>query len=274
MGQRVPISKLTLTAVAAAWMLALAAPAGALAAGPHGGGSHGGGSHGGGFHGGGFHGGFHGGGFRGGRFHGGFHGGGFHGGGFHGGFHGGGFHGGGFHHGFGHPDFFRPDGDRDDYGVVPFGLGLGIYLSSLPWYYSTFWWGGVPYYYVNNYYYQWDADADSYEQVQPPPQVAQEAGQPSTVPELFAYPEKGQSPQQQATDKAQCSTWASDQSGYKPGVTPGSGAASSSGVSGSGNGAADSTAGASAATANLAAKQQDYLRAEAACLKARGYSVD
>ena len=245
----------------AAAMLTLTAPSGALAAGPHGGGFHGGGFHGGGFHGGGFHGGFPGDGF--------------HGGGFHGGFPGAGltFHGGGFHHGFGHPGFFRPDDDRYDYGVVPFGLGLGFYLSSLPWYYSTFWWDGVPYYYVNNYYYQWDGDSDAYEQVQPPPQVVQETGQSATVPELFAYPKRRQSLEQQATDKTQCRKWASAQSGYQPGATPSGGAASSS-ASGSGNGAEGSTAGASAATANLAAKQQDYLRAEAACLKARGYSVD
>ncbi len=223
-------------------MLALTAPAGALAAGRHGGGFHGGG-----FRGGGFYVGFHGGGFRGGSFA---------------------FHGGGFHHGFGHPGFFRPYG----YGVVPFGLGFGLYLSTLPWYYSTFWWGGVPYYYVNDYYYVWDGDSGSYEQVQPPPQVAQEVGQPSTVPELFAYPGKGQSPQQQAIDKAQCSKWASAQSGFKPGGTPRPATPSSGAASGSG--AAGSTAAASAAAANLAAEQQDYLRAEAACLKARGYSVD
>jgi hypothetical protein len=256
---RIPSSKLGLDAVAAASMLALGAPAAALAGPPHGGGFHGGGFHGGDFHGGG--------GYRGGGFHGGFHGGfygGFHGGGFHGG--GYGFHGGGFPYGFRHPGFFRP------YGVVPFGLGFGLYLSTLPWYYSTFWWNGAPYYYANNDYYQWDADAGSYEQVQPPPQVVQQAGQPSAVPQLFAYPEKGQSPQQQATDKAECGQWASAQSGFSPGgapppATPGSSAAT-------GNGATGSTAVAGAPADNLAAKQQDYLRAESACLKGRGYSVD
>lgn len=137
----------------------------------------------------------------------------------------------------------------------------------------------MPYYYINNDYYQWDSDSDAYEQVQPPPQVVQEAGQTSAVPQLFAYPEKGQSPRRQATDKAQCGEWASAQSGFKPAATsppatPSSSAASDSGASGSGSGATGSTAAASAAADNLAAKQQDYLRAESACLKARGYSVD
>jgi hypothetical protein len=220
--------------------------------------------HGGGFHGGGFRG-FHGGGFHG-RGFGGFHGGGFHG----GGFHGGGFHGGGFG-GF-HP--YRPGWG---WGWGPW-WGLGLYLPVLPWYYTTFWWDDVPYYYVQNDYYVWDPDADEYEQVQPPPQVAQQAqnGQSTQVPPpLYAYPKKGQTAQQQATDKRECSSWASAQTGLNPPpdatatapIAPGNGKASNAKPDQRG-------AAANANTPATAQQWQNYLRAEGACLEARGYSVE
>ena len=127
-----------------------------------------------------------------------------------------------------------------------------MYLGTLPWYYSTFWWDGVPYYYADNNYYLWDDGADAYEQVQPPPEVAQQAAAaPSTPPELFAYPDKGQTARQQAADKSQCSQWATGQTGFAP-----------------------ASAGARAKdTQAEGAKRQDYLRAEGACLEARGYTV-
>jgi hypothetical protein len=229
--------------------------------------------HGGGFHGGGFRG-FHGGGFHGGAFRG-FRGGGFHGDGF-GGFRGGGFHG-GLHGFYGHPGGVRPY--RPGWGWGPWwGLGLGLYLPVLPWYYTTFWWDDVPYYYVENDYYVWDPDADEYQQVQPPPQVAQQAqnGQlPQAPPQLYAYPKKGQTARQQATDKRECSSWASAQTGLNPPadatapaqIAPGNGEASN----------AKPDQGGAAANANTPAtvqQWQNYLRAEGACLEARGYTVE
>ena len=225
--------------------------------------------HRGGFHGGGFHGGgFHAGGFHGSHF-GGFHGGGFEGGGFHGSRFGG-FHGGlGYHGVYGYRGF-RPYGP----GLGPWwGLGLGLYLPVLPWYYTTFWWDDVPYYYVENDYYVWDPDADEYQQIQPPSQVAQEAqqGQPSQEPpQLYAYPKKGQTAQQQATDKRECSSWASAQTGLSPPAD-----ATATAQSAPGNGKASN--GATAANANTTAtaqQWQNYLRAEGACLEARGYTVE
>jgi hypothetical protein len=62
----------------------------------------------------------------------------------------------------------------------------------------------------------------------------------------MAYPKNGQSDAQQATDKTECHTWASAQSGYDP--------------------TQDSQ--------NAPAiKRSDYMRAQAACLEGRGYSV-
>ena len=119
---------------------------------------------------------------------------------------------------------------------------MGVYLSVLPWYYTTYWWDGVPYYYADNAYYTWNGSA--YEQVEPPAEFtapAHSAAAPGAG-ELFAYPRKGQSAAQQATDKSECRAWAVSQSGY-------------------------------GATANGAAQRQDYLRAEAACLEGRGYAA-
>jgi hypothetical protein len=125
------------------------------------------------------------------------------------------------------------------------GWPLGVYASVLPWYYSTVWWQGVPYYYVDNNYYLWDGSAGSYEQVQPPSAVSEQVAADSVgSSEVFAYPKNGQSAQQQATDKSECRTWAAGQTGFDP------------------------------ATANVAAaKRQDFLRAQVACLEGRGYSA-
>lgn len=134
-------------------------------------------------------------------------------------------------------------------------FGLDLYLATLPWYYDAYLWDGVPYYYVNGDYYVWNGDAGEYEQVQPPSQIAELGpGQASVgADHLFAYPKNGQTAKQQATDENQCGSWASTQSGYTPPAT------------------GTETNGANSAAF---AKQQDYLRAYAACLEARGYSVD
>jgi hypothetical protein len=70
-------------------------------------------------------------------------------------------------------------------------------------------------------------------------------------PNLIAYPKNGQTTEQQATDKAQCGAWAAAQSGFDP-----TQAAATQGT------AAGSTT-----------KRSDYMRAQAACLDGRGYSV-
>jgi len=119
---------------------------------------------------------------------------------------------------------------------------MGVYLSVLPWYYATYWWDGIPYYYADNRYYIWNGDAGAYEQVQPPSGFNPQApSEPAASTELFAYPKNGQSAAKQASDKNECRAWAASQTG----ATVGSG-----GV-----------------------RQQDYLRAEAACLEGRGYSA-
>jgi hypothetical protein len=229
------LSRLVIGALAA---LAVAGAGPALAQhGGGGGGGHGGG--GGGFHGGGaFHGG--GGGFRGG---GGIHRGalGYRGaGGFRGGAYGGGGRG-----GYGRGGYGRGGYGRGGYGWGGYGgagwLGYGLLFGALPLAYATYYWDGVPYYYADDNYYQWDSDANEYQTVEPPAglvnQVSAAAPTDAAQPDLFAYPQNGQPATQQAKDRSDCQQWAAGQVG------------------------SDAT------------RHADYLRAEAACLTGKGYSV-
>jgi hypothetical protein len=141
-------------------------------------------------------------------------------------------------------------------------VGLGWYLPVLPWGYQTVWWDGVPYYYANNYYYAWNADAGQYEAVQPPAGVTTPSSSSSSTPrsdssantqgrwtDLFAYPKAGQSTDQQVRDRAECHKWVVEQTGFDPEQPSHDG------------------------PKDWAAKRDSYLRAEAACLTARNYSV-
>jgi hypothetical protein len=152
------------------------------------------------------------------------------------------------------------------------GLGLGVYLSTLPWNYSTYWWGGVPYYYASDHYYEWDPSVNEYQQVQPPAQLTQ---RPGSAPDqsLFAYPKNGQSVQQQAQDAAECRQWAGQQvnsHAAPPASAQDQSAAPPANASQPGVGAPPPDA----AQAAEATGGSPFLRAEAACLTGRGYSVD
>ncbi|MHB8477238.1 MAG: hypothetical protein ACYDBZ_13235 [Steroidobacteraceae bacterium] len=125
------------------------------------------------------------------------------------------------------------------------GLGLGLYFATLPLYYSTLWWDGIPYYYADNTYYRWNGAVDQYETVSPPPGL--QAEEPSAPSELIAYPKNGQNQEQLGKDKFECHRWAASQTGFDP---------------------------TQASEANAAGgRRADYLRAQAACLEGRGYSV-
>jgi hypothetical protein len=128
----------------------------------------------------------------------------------------------------------------------------------------------------------------------------------------YAYPAKGQSPDQQKKDESDCSTWAKNQSGFDPskpppaaaptqpttatGTTPGAGvrgAARGAVVGGiAGDAGAGAAAGAAAGRAqsrrsNASQQQQAnaqvsqaqaagydaYAKARAACLEGKGYTV-
>jgi hypothetical protein len=144
-------------------------------------------------------------------------------------------------------EWYRPNGR---FSVV-IGAPIGAFVPVLPPFYSTVWWGGVPYYYADDAYYTWNADANEYEVVSPPAGI--ESGgttQPSADDSIFVYPKNGQSAEQQAQDRYECHRSAVLATGYDP-TAPGGGVSPD-------------------ASAN---KRSDYMRAQAACLDARGYSV-
>jgi hypothetical protein len=165
----------------------------------------------------------------------------------------------GGHSGFayGHYRYGRFGYNHFGYGAFGFydGLGLlgyGLFLDTLPLYYSTYWWGDIPYYYANDNFYEWNPSVGQYETVRPPQSLA--GGVATTqAPEsisLFAYPKNGQTAAQEATDRLECQNWAKGQAGIESPPTDGT-----------------------AMSASSLAKRHDYLRAQSACLEGRGYSV-
>mgnify|MGYP001618472903 FL=1 len=123
---------------------------------------------------------------------------------------------------------------------------VGIVVPVLPPFYTTIWVGGLPYYYAGGVHYMWRPEPRGYIVTQAPPE-SEVSEQPDR---LFAYPMKGQSEEQQATDRYQCHQWAADQTGFdptQPGVT--------------------------VPEPQRALKRAEYQRAMKACLEARGYSV-
>lgn len=126
---------------------------------------------------------------------------------------------------------------------------IGLLVSLLPPYYTTLWVDGVPYYYADGVYYRWLPEDQTYVVTTPPPenQVVQDS---AIHKKLFIYPKKGQSAEQQETDRYDCYRWAVNQTGFDP-TQPG------------GN----------VPAAQNASKQLEYQRAMKACLEARGYSV-
>ncbi|MGH8207109.1 MAG: hypothetical protein ACRETK_10055 [Steroidobacteraceae bacterium] len=118
--------------------------------------------------------------------------------------------------------------------------------------------------------------------MQPPAQVVQEAAtQAPTIEELFAYPMKGQTDQQQTADKNECRLWAMGQTGVSPAPTANGTSAAAAEHAPANSATAPTASGellgatnGAAPPASAASNHGDYLRAEAACLKARGYSVE
>lgn len=122
---------------------------------------------------------------------------------------------------------------------------------------------------------------------------------PAIGQQVYAYPQKGQSESQQTKDKAECSTWAQQQSGVNPnaqaqqqghlkgtvgGAARGAamGAAVGAIAGDAGKGAAiGSVAGAARGRRGSKVKQEvekaesndSYQRAFAACMESRGYTV-
>jgi hypothetical protein len=103
---------------------------------------------------------------------------------------------------------------------------------------------------------------------------------------IYAYPAKGQTPQQQAQDTSECQAWAKQQTGWDPatstaksaGVGLASGALTGAalGSAGAGTGAATGAAVGSAAyggTSQYGKGQEGYDQAFGACMSGRGYTT-
>jgi hypothetical protein len=141
--------------------------------------------------------------------------------------------------------WYRPDGPRFVVVAPP----IGIVVPILPAFYSTIWISGIPYYYANDAYYVWRPDLNGYMVTTPPGQI-NEQEPPLVADELFVYPAKGQTEQQQADDRYVCHRWGVEKTGYdptQPAENPSNGA--------------------------LNIKREDYQRAMKACLEGRGYTV-
>jgi hypothetical protein len=126
---------------------------------------------------------------------------------------------------------------------------IGLVVPILPPYYTTLWVGGYPYYYAGGVYYTWQPDTAAYVVVEPPPE-SEVREDLLIADQLYVYPKKGQSEQQQSIDRYQCHSWAVKQTGFDP-TQPDGGVAAS----------------------QHTGKRADYQRAMKACLEGRGYSV-
>jgi len=123
---------------------------------------------------------------------------------------------------------------------------IGAIVPFLPPYYTIIWFGGTPFYYANDIYYA--HRRDGYVVVAPPQGEVRKMAPSST--QLFIYPSKGQSQEQQADDRYACHRWAVSQTGYDP-----------------------TRLGGEEDQADKKQAREDYRRAMAACLEARGYSI-
>jgi len=175
-------------------------------------------------------------------------------------------HGGYGRPGYGGPGYGRPGWYRGGYhgynwgggywhGAfwprVYYGWGFPLFLPILPAVYATYYWGGIPYYYANDVYYTWNAGQNGYTVTDPPPVAGTASSDESSSgqvnssngTDVYAYPQNGQTDEQQSNDRYECHTWSRSQTGFDPTVSNSTGSA------------------------------DDYRRAMIACLNARGYST-
>jgi hypothetical protein len=136
--------------------------------------------------------------------------------------------------------WYRPWGTSFQIVTAPYGL----FVSTLPPYYSTFWYGTSRYYFADSTYYLYDDIRRGYVVAQSPYGDEELPADAAMDEQLYVYPAQGQSEQQTADDRYECHRWAVDQSGFDP-------------VESDYN----------------AASREEYQRAERACLIGRGYTV-
>jgi hypothetical protein len=151
--------------------------------------------------------------------------------------------------------WYRPHGN----GFVVIAPPFGVVVPVLPAFATLVVIGGAQYYYANEAYYRYLPDQGGYEVVAPPegdagaqpaPPAYGSGAPPPASDSLFIYPKNGQSAEQQARDRYECHRWAAEQTAFDP-TRPAAGVAAEAAM----------------------VKRADYLRAQQACLEARGYTV-
>jgi hypothetical protein len=114
--------------------------------------------------------------------------------------------------------WYRPYGGS----YLSIGAPYGMFVSSLPPFYSTVWVGGNRYFVADDSYYLYDSSRSGYVLTRSPYDgdrvTTASTAEPEPVrdPVLFVYPTKGQSEKQQADDRYECHRWAVMQTGYDP----------------------------------------------------------
>ena len=131
------------------------------------------------------------------------------------------------------------------YGYLVVRPPYGIWVDLLPDFRSMVVIGGLTYLYLNGVYYR-ERPEGGYVVVPSPILGTSLPG--GDAQRLFIYPNLGQSPERQASDEYECHRWAVEQTGYDPTL-------------------------AAAGQSSNAARRADYVRAQTACLEARGYTV-
>jgi hypothetical protein len=138
--------------------------------------------------------------------------------------------------------WYRPHGSS----YISIGVPYGLFVSYLPSYYNSFWYGNDRYYYADDTYYMYEPTRRGYVVSRSPYEDSRDDSYGSNAQDedLYVYPSRGQSEQQQSDDRYECHRWAVRETGFDP------------------------------IDADYDAdRRADYLRAITACLTGRGYSV-
>ncbi len=138
--------------------------------------------------------------------------------------------------------WYRPYGGS----YISVGVPYGLFVSTLPGYSSSFYYGNSRYYYYDDTYYMYEPVRRGYVVTRSPynDDPVERSDEQTLDDDLYIYPARGQSEQQQSDDRYECHRWAADETQYDP-----------------------------IDDAYQADERADYLRAMTACLTGRGYSV-
>jgi hypothetical protein len=137
--------------------------------------------------------------------------------------------------------WYRPYGTS----YVTVGIPFGLFVTTLPGYYTSVWVDGTRYYYSDHTYYVYEPVRRGYVVTHSPYGDDEDEYGDTSADDLYIFPANGQSEQQQADDRYTCHRWAVDQSDYDP-----------------------------LDDEYDADRRADYRRAMIACLTGRGYTVN